>query len=79
MAGQPSDINSLHRHKMMRREILIADRTELHLTWIASAVYLKPLPQFLLDGTFFRERLLGTGSPRMSSTLRSASCGRTQS
>jgi hypothetical protein len=38
---------------MMSRTILISEQPSLHLVWYQSAIYIKPLPRFLLDWSFW--------------------------
>ncbi|KAF7537519.1 hypothetical protein G7054_g3666 [Neopestalotiopsis clavispora] len=41
----------------MGRNIVVADRMDLHLLWDHNSIFLKPLPRFLLDPNFWRENL----------------------
>lgn len=62
-AGRPLNIHPLHRQKMMQRDVLITQQADLHLVWIDRVIYVKPLPAFLLDHTFFEEKLCRESSP----------------
>ena len=61
-AGRPLNIHPLHRQKMMQRDVLITEQADLHLVWIDHVIYVKPLPAFLLDHSFFEEKLCSESS-----------------
>jgi uncharacterized membrane protein len=75
LAGRPFNIHSLHRQKMMQREILITDQADLHLVWHDSIIYIKPLPLFLLDHAFFQEKICSDNGGRLPPHIYSAACG----
>lgn len=46
---------SLYYQKFLRREIVIAEELDLHLVWAKSRIFIKPLPDFLLNYDFWEE------------------------
>jgi hypothetical protein len=44
---------SLYYQKFLRREIVIAEELDLHLVWAKSRIFIKPLPDFLLNYDFW--------------------------
>lgn len=52
-AGWPGNIRPLHEQKIKRRDILLTEHVRLHLTWVDSTIYIKPLPVFMLNWAFF--------------------------
>lgn len=44
---------SLYYQKFLRREIVITEELDLHLVWAKSSLFLKPLPDFLLNYDFW--------------------------
>lgn len=57
LAGRAGNIRSLHRQKILGREIVITEDTNLHLVWDQTRIFIKPLPKFLLDYSFFKRNL----------------------
>ena len=53
LAGRPMNYNSFCRQKMMKREIVITEQTDLHLTWSESTIFVKPFPRYLGDYHFW--------------------------
>lgn len=58
IVGRPMPPRSLHHQKILGREITITERTDLHLIWDKSRIFVKPVPRFLLDSDFWRDHLL---------------------
>jgi hypothetical protein len=48
LAGLPQPARPLHRQEMIGRRIIITEQTDLHLVWIKSRIFIKPIPTFLL-------------------------------
>ena len=69
LAGRPMNYKSLHQQKMIRREILITEQTDLHLTWSESTIFIKPFPRFLGNHEFWIRHLCH------SEELHQAACG----
>lgn len=44
---------SLYYQKFLRREIVLAEDLDLHLVWAKSRIFIKPLPDFLLNYNFW--------------------------
>jgi hypothetical protein len=49
----PGAPRSLYYQKLLRREIVIAEELDLHLVWAKSRIFIKPLPDFLLNYEFW--------------------------
>jgi hypothetical protein len=48
---------SLYYQKFLRREIVIAEELDLHLVWAKSRIFIKPLPDFLLNYDFWETHI----------------------
>lgn len=48
---------SLYYQKFLRREIVIAEELDLHLVWAKSRIFIKPLPDFLLNYDFWEAHI----------------------
>lgn len=48
---------ALQRQLMIGREIILTEQADLHLVWQDSRIYLKPMPEFLLNHNFWTEYL----------------------
>lgn len=58
LAGRSSvGSRALHRQLMIGREIILTEQADLHLVWQDSRIYLKPMPEFLLNFHFWTEYL----------------------
>lgn len=76
LAGRQAHVRPLHRQRMMEREIVVAEQTDLHLVHQHGKIYIKPLPRFLLDHGFFGEHLCDGAVPQgQESTLHESACG----
>ena len=53
LAGRRMHYESLYRQKMMKREIVVTEQTDLHLTWSASTIFVKPFPKYLGNHEFW--------------------------
>jgi len=69
LAGRPTSARPLHRQKMMERQILITEQADLHLVWHESRIFLKPLPDYILDYQFWEETICNDAA------LHASSCG----
>lgn len=54
---------------MMKRQVIVTEQADLHLTWDHNGIYIKPLPAYLFD-----EKIWATYLCR-SSTLYESACG----
>ncbi|KIW55044.1 hypothetical protein PV05_07361 [Exophiala xenobiotica] len=57
LIGVPGAPRSLYYQKLLRREIVIAERLDLHLVWAKSRIFIKPLPDFLLNYEFWENHI----------------------
>lgn len=57
LAGRPMCARPLYKQKMIDREILATEQIDLHLLWQESRIFIKPLPEFLMDHEFWTENL----------------------
>ncbi|KAG7009639.1 hypothetical protein G7Y79_00002g007540 [Physcia stellaris] len=58
-AGRQVPARELHRQRMLGRELVIAERTDLHLVTSGSRIFIKPLPLYLLSHHFWETYLCG--------------------
>jgi hypothetical protein len=49
----PGAPRSLYYQKFLRREIVIAEELDLHLVWAKSRIFVKPIPDFLINYDFW--------------------------
>jgi len=54
-AGRKGNISPLHHQKVIRREIILTERAQLHLVWFGRTIYIQRLSDSLLDWTNFSE------------------------
>jgi hypothetical protein len=47
----------LHYQLVLGREIVVAERMDMHLVWTTGRIFLKPVPRFLLQPYFWRDHL----------------------
>lgn len=58
LAGRPSvGARPLHRQLMIGRQIILTEQADLHLVWQDSRIYVKPIPEFLLDFNIWAEHI----------------------
>lgn len=55
-------IDALHKHSIRNRKITVAEDPALHLIWYYETLYLKPIPQCLLNHAFWKDYLLPSKS-----------------
>ncbi|KAH8897163.1 hypothetical protein GQ53DRAFT_679802 [Thozetella sp. PMI_491] len=63
-AGRQVASRPLHRVRMLGRKITIAEQADLHLVWSVECFFVKPLPDFLLDYSFWKEHLCRDNCPQ---------------
>jgi hypothetical protein len=51
-AGSKRNISALHHQKVLCREIVLSERSDLHLVWFDYIIYIKPLPISFLNHNF---------------------------
>jgi hypothetical protein len=69
LAGRPTAARPLHRQKLLGRTILITEDPDEHLVWFENQIFVKPLPDFLLDWDLWNSDL--SSDPE----LHKAACG----
>ena len=57
MAGRPMCARPLCKQKMLGRDILVTEQMDIHLLWQETQIFIKPLPEFLMDHAFWTENL----------------------
>ncbi|KAJ6785756.1 hypothetical protein PWT90_04846 [Aphanocladium album] len=75
VAGLPLPPRALHHQLLLGREILITEQMDLHLVWTTGKVFLKPIPRFVLEPTFWT-RYLCCGECGCSSSVTKPECVR---
>lgn len=58
-----ANISPLHRQLVKGRQILISEDPKLHLVWLSSRIFIKPLPRYLLSHAFWDVYLCRQNSP----------------
>lgn len=69
LAGLPNAARPLHRQKLIGRSIFITEDPDEHLVWSEAQIFIKPLPDFLLDYDYWDENLCS------EQRLRGSACG----
>ncbi|KAF2677394.1 hypothetical protein K458DRAFT_395895 [Lentithecium fluviatile CBS 122367] len=57
MAGLPSAPRPLHYQAMKKRDIVVAEKLDLHLVWSPARIFVKPVPRYLLSSEFWRAHI----------------------
>jgi hypothetical protein len=57
LAGLPHAARPLHRQKLLSRSILLTEDPDEHLVWFEAQIFVKPLPDYLLDYDYWSEHL----------------------
>lgn len=53
LAGRLAPPRPLHRQIELGREVFITERMDMHLVWTKGKLFLKPMPRFLLEPSFW--------------------------
>lgn len=69
LAGLPNAARPLHRQKLIGRTILVTEDSDEHLVWFEAQIFIKPLPDFLLDHGYWSDNLCS------DLTLYESACG----
>ena len=69
LAGLPNAARPLHRQKLIGRSIVITEDPDEHLVWFEAQIFIKPLPDFLLEYDFWNNNLCS------DLELRKSACG----
>ncbi|KJZ68076.1 hypothetical protein HIM_12532 [Hirsutella minnesotensis 3608] len=65
VAGLPLPPRALHNQLLLGREILVTERMDMHLVWTTGKMFLKPIPRFLLEPSFWARYLCCKGGCRL--------------
>ncbi|KAF1344924.1 hypothetical protein BDV97DRAFT_362812 [Delphinella strobiligena] len=57
IVGVKGNVRPLHHQKVLLREIIPTDLSRLHLVWFDRVVYVKPLPDCLLDYGYVHDKI----------------------
>ena len=57
LAGRLQNIRPLHRQQVLGRTVIVTQQTDLHLLWQDDKIFIKPLPEWLLDHEFFQKHV----------------------
>jgi hypothetical protein len=52
-----SNINALHRQRVVGREIVVTEEPRLHLVWVHNRIFIKPIPRYLTSHWFWEHYL----------------------
>ena len=55
LAGSYRNISALHHQRVILREVIPSEDPRLHLLWFNRIIYIKPLPDYLLDAQCFKD------------------------
>lgn len=58
-------ISALHHQLIRGREILITDEPKLHLLWYYRTVFIKPIPEYIVDDNFRKTYIDGSNDPEL--------------
>ncbi|TQV90163.1 subtilisin-like serine protease [Cordyceps javanica] len=64
MCGRPMPPRPLHHQLLLKRNITITENPELHLVWSKRRIFLKPVPEWLLDSAFWKDHIVGPAQDR---------------
>ena len=57
LAGRPTSARPLHRQAMLGRDLVITEQVDLHMVWQEARIFIKPMPDFLLDYEFWEDNI----------------------
>jgi hypothetical protein len=57
LAGLPNPARPLHRQRLLGRSILVTEDPDEHLVWFEAQIFVKPLPEYLLDYNYWNTHL----------------------
>jgi hypothetical protein len=57
LARLPKAARPLHKQRLLGRKILVTEDPNEHLVWFETHIFIKPLPEFLLDYSYWNDRL----------------------
>ena len=77
MVGRPIPPRPLHYQFVLRREVILTEQMELHLTWDRKRILIKPISSFLLDPDFWKDHLSNSQQdPNNGRRQKIAACAR---
>lgn len=59
LAGLPKPARPLHRQILLQRTIFVTENPDEHLVWHDASIFIKPMPEYLLDYDFWEQELCG--------------------
>ncbi|KAJ3454429.1 hypothetical protein MRS44_018323 [Fusarium solani] len=57
LTGMPRPARPLHRQRLLLRTIHLTESTDEHLVWHETCIFIKPIPEYLLDYEFWEQEL----------------------
>ena len=57
LAGRPIGARPLHRQAMLGRKLVTIEQVDLHMVWQEARIFVKPMPEFLLDYDFWKDHI----------------------
>lgn len=60
MCGRLMPPRQLHHQRLISRDIIISEQAELHMVWWRNRIFLKPMPKYLLDPSFWAANISDT-------------------
>jgi hypothetical protein len=57
LAGLPNAARPLHRQRLLGRSILVTEDPDEHLVWFEAQIFVKPLPEYLLNYDYWNTHL----------------------
>ena len=57
LAGRPMGARPLHRQTILGRELVTTEQVDLHMVWQETRIFIKPMPDFLLDYEFWKDHI----------------------
>ena len=60
MCGRLMPPRQLHHQRLISRDIAITEQAELHMVWWRNRIFLKPMPKYLLDPSFWAANISDT-------------------
>ncbi|KAH7182382.1 uncharacterized protein B0J16DRAFT_321163 [Fusarium flagelliforme] len=59
LSGLPKPARPLHRQRLLQRTIFPTENPDEHLVWHDASIFIKPMPEYLLDYDFWERELCG--------------------
>ncbi|KAI9775463.1 MAG: hypothetical protein M1839_001080 [Geoglossum umbratile] len=75
VAGRVGNIRRLHAQKMLDRRIVVTERADMHLVWMDTTIFMKPLPPWLLSHEFWARHICRSGKEQGAEDLHPRACG----